>query len=273
MSGSCPGWRRATSRARILAAAIASGSARQSRGFPLNKNSSLKPINCKQGGSPAKRCGRNQRRSFRIRARQFPRCSVSGIIGGQLSEIRAECHCYHGHFTGKREQEPAPQVCRFEVISLMLQRPVSLFKFPISTVAHKLETDSGIRIGLSAVKATVCFDPCGVGHHVVGHGVVVLDASLLGSRGLGGRGRCEDRGQGQCGNQGLNKNAPRKISRRSGKHVRSWPPRRLYAPFMLCRVKYFTQARCVPHLFAERCVWRLLWSEKVIARCDESANI
>jgi hypothetical protein len=43
----------------------------------------------------------------------------------------------------------------FAVISLMLQTPVSLFVFPIPTVAHKLETDSGIRIGLPAVKATV----------------------------------------------------------------------------------------------------------------------
>ena len=34
-----------------------------------------------------------------------PRCSVSIIIGGELPEIRAECHCYHANTTSKREQE------------------------------------------------------------------------------------------------------------------------------------------------------------------------
>ena len=49
----------------------------------------------------------------------------------------------------------APRVCRFAVASLMLQTPVSLFEFPIPTVAVKLEDDSAVRIGLPVVEATV----------------------------------------------------------------------------------------------------------------------
>jgi len=84
------------------------GSARQNRGFPLDKNSSLKPINCEQGELLGKEMwtGRAVRTcSFGILPRWFPSCSISVIIGGELLEIRAECHCYHGHTTRKREQE------------------------------------------------------------------------------------------------------------------------------------------------------------------------
>ena len=42
---------------------------------------------------------------LRIRPRQFPRCPVCTIIGGELLEIPAECQCYHGNTTSKREQE------------------------------------------------------------------------------------------------------------------------------------------------------------------------
>jgi len=91
----------------------------------------------------------------------------------------------------------APGVCRFEVVSLMLQRPVSLFEFPVPTVAVKLEDDSGVRIGLPAIEAAVRIDLGGASpHRVVARGVVGLDANLLVSRGLRDCGRCEDRGQG-----------------------------------------------------------------------------
>jgi hypothetical protein len=41
------------------------------------------------------------------------------------------------------------------MVGLMLQTPVSLFDFPIPTVAVKLKDDSAVRIGLPVVEATV----------------------------------------------------------------------------------------------------------------------
>jgi hypothetical protein len=51
----------------------------------------------------------------------------------------------------------AARVCLDAVVSLMLQKPMSLrvVEFPFPTVARKLETDSGVRIGLPAIEATV----------------------------------------------------------------------------------------------------------------------
>jgi hypothetical protein len=93
----------------------------------------------------------------------------------------------------------------------MLQKPKSLgvVEFPVPTVAVKLEDDSAVRIGLPAIEAAVRIDLGGASPHLVAaHGVVGLDANLLVSRSLRDRGRCEDRSQGQCGNQGLHDNAP-----------------------------------------------------------------
>jgi hypothetical protein len=104
-SGSCPGWRRATSRARILAAATASAALGKVEVSRSIRTPLLSQSIANKARPWAKNCGRNQLRSFRIRTRQFPRCSVSIIIGGELLEIRAECHCYHGNTTSKREQE------------------------------------------------------------------------------------------------------------------------------------------------------------------------
>jgi hypothetical protein len=51
----------------------------------------------------------------------------------------------------------APRVCRFEMVRLVLQKPMSLglVEFPVPTVAVKLEDDSAVRIGLPVVEATV----------------------------------------------------------------------------------------------------------------------
>jgi hypothetical protein len=50
--------------------------------------------------------------------------------------------------------DTAPRVCRFAVVSLMVHTLVSLFEFPIPTVAMKLENDSAVRIGLPVFEAT-----------------------------------------------------------------------------------------------------------------------
>ena len=101
------------------------GSARQSGGFPLNKNSSLKPINCEQF---------------------VPLSAANSIIARGVIDDRA---------------------ASLPVVSLMLQRPASLFEFPISTVAVKLEDDSGVRIGLPAIEAAVRIDLGGASLHRV----------------------------------------------------------------------------------------------------------
>jgi hypothetical protein len=51
----------------------------------------------------------------------------------------------------------APRVCRFEVVTLMLQKRKSLgvVEFPVPTVAVKLEDDSTVRIGLPAIEAAI----------------------------------------------------------------------------------------------------------------------
>jgi hypothetical protein len=60
-----------------------------------------------------------------------------------------------------------PRGCQFAVVSLMLQKPVSLclVEFPVPTVAVKLEDDSAVRIGLPAIEAAVRIDLGGASPH------------------------------------------------------------------------------------------------------------
>jgi hypothetical protein len=78
-------------------------------------------------------------------------------------------------------------------------------EFVVSAVARKLESDSGIRIGLTAVEVAVRIK---LGQRARAHGVVahqVVDADVGGSCSLGFResGGCQDRSEGNRSGQNL----------------------------------------------------------------------
>ena len=134
--------------------------------------------------------------------------------GASFTESQA--HGIPTHPLRRRQGPPTTERARHST-----RRSEWCARFVASAVAQKLESNSGIRIGVRVVVLAECtVDSVGLDHGVVG-----LGANSLGSLGLGDRGCRQHRGDGQRCNHGLHdKILPVNIPRNMAQAC-DWAPR------------------------------------------------